>query len=323
MLPAGYKQFPGCEIQAPLFDFGENVDEKAESGTKPVAAEVVRLTNLLESVKGVKRLNICAHSNPDPDSLACSMALKFILEELAGIKCTIVYAGVIGRAENQAMVKLLKIPLRPLKRVRRFDDYALVDTQPGTGNNPYPRQYRPRIVIDHHPLRKSTRASFVDVRPRYGATATILTEYLQAANLTVPSWLATALSYGVSSETRDLGREAGTEDVKAYIWLFPLIQKKVLSQIEHPRLPRSYFTAIDRALHRSFHYRNVIGSKLGRVENPDIVSEVADFLMSHERMTWSITIGCYQGHNARQRSRDAGYRQSHCFFASVHFLLLS
>ena len=83
--------------------------------------------------------------------------------------------------------------------------------------------------------------------------------------------------------------------VKAYIWLFPLIQKKVLSQIEHPRLPRSYFTAIDRALHRSFHYRNVIGSKLGRVENPDIVSEVADFLMSHERMTWSITIGCYQG----------------------------
>jgi len=250
-----------------------------------------RLIKLLAAVSGAKRLNICAHSNPDPDSIASSAALKYILEEKAGVKCRIVYDGVIGRAENRAMVNLLRLPLRPLRQMRRLEEVALVDTQPRSGNNPYPRQYHPRIVIDHHPLRKSTSADWIDVRPTYGATATILSEYLQVSGLPIPAWLATALAYGVSSETRDLGREAGPEDVEAYIRLFPLVQKKVLAQIEHPRVPRSYFSAIDTALHRSFYYRNVIGSRVGKVNSPDVVSEVADFLMSHERMTWCITIG--------------------------------
>jgi nanoRNase/pAp phosphatase (c-di-AMP/oligoRNAs hydrolase) len=271
---------------------GLSMAENNGSRQSPAERQAL-LTGLLEAVKGVKRLNICAHSNPDPDSISSSMALKYILEELAGVKCRVVYDGVIGRAENQAMVKLLRIHLRPLRQIRRLEQVALVDTQPRSGNNPYPRKYRPRIVIDHHPLRKSTSADWVDVRPTFGATATILSEYLETSGLPVPGWLATALAYGVSSETRDLGREAGSEDVNAYLRLFPLVQKKVLAQIEHPRLPRSYFSAIDKALHRAFHYRNVIGSKLGKVDSPDIVSEVADFLMAHERMTWCITIGCY------------------------------
>lgn len=253
-----------------------------------------RLEALSEAVRGVRVLNICSHSNPDPDSLASSAALKYLLEETVGVKGRIVYDGVIGRAENQAMVSLLKLPVRPLRGVRRLKDVALVDTQPRTGNNPYPPQYRPRIVIDHHPLRKSTEANWVDVRPGYGATATILFEYLEAAALSLPGWLATALAYGVSSETRDLGREAGAADVRAYIRLFPHVQKRILARIEHPRLPRSFFSAIDKALHRAFYYRNVIGSKLGKVDSPDTVSEVADFLMAHERMTWCITLGCFK-----------------------------
>jgi nanoRNase/pAp phosphatase (c-di-AMP/oligoRNAs hydrolase) len=272
------------------------VTEASESA-RAAGEKAARLAGLLEAARGVKSLNICAHSNPDPDSLASSATLKFLLEQLAGIKCRIVYAGVIGRAENQAMVKLLRLPIRPLRpirRVRRPMNVALVDTQPRSGNNPYPRSYKPRIVIDHHPLLKSTEAAWVDVRPNYGATATILFEYLEASGLTPPAPLATALAYGVSSETRDLGREASPGDVRAYLGLFPLVQKKVLARIEHPRLPRSYFSAIDRALHRAFSYRNVIGSKLGNVDSPDIVAEVADFLMAHERMTWCITIGCFQ-----------------------------
>lgn len=269
----------------------------SEAPVKPPVPDEksTRLQGLLDAVKGIKLLNICAHSNPDPDSLASSVALKYLLEQAGGVKCRVVYSGVIGRAENQAMVKLLKLPLRQLRRMRRFENVALVDTQTRTGNNPYPRQYRPKIVIDHHPMLKSTTASWVDIRPNYGATATILFEYLEAAALPLPAWLATALVYAISSETRDLGREASPADVQAYIKLFPQAQKSILAQIEHPRLPRSYFATIDAALHRAFSYRNVVGSKLGPVENPDVVSEVADFLMAHERMTWCIVIGSFDG----------------------------
>ena len=168
---------------------------------------------------------------------------------------------------------------------------ALVDTQPRSGNNSYPRGPRPLAVIDHHPALKTTAAGWVDIRPGYGATATILTEYLEASGLVVPAWLATALAYGISSETRDLGRGAGERDLSAYLRLYPRVRKRILARIEHPRRPRSYFAVLDRALHEAVSYRNVIGSRLGDVETPDSVAEVADFLLSHERMGWSIVSG--------------------------------
>jgi nanoRNase/pAp phosphatase (c-di-AMP/oligoRNAs hydrolase) len=69
----------------------------------------------------------------------------------------------------------------------------------------------------------------------------------------------------------------------------------MLARIEHPRLPRSYFRVLDRALHSAFSYRNVIGSRLGEVETPDSVAEIADFLLAHERMGWSIVTGRHGG----------------------------
>jgi nanoRNase/pAp phosphatase (c-di-AMP/oligoRNAs hydrolase) len=263
----------------------------------PRPADHAHLDSLLRAVKGTQKMVVFTHRNPDPDSIASAVALKYLLEELAGLKVTVLYDGVVGRAENQAMVKLLRLPLRPLRRNRRLEglQVALVDTQPRSGNNSCPHRQRPLVVIDHHPLLRSTAADWIDVRPHYGATATILWEYLEASGLGFPAWLATALAYGVSSETRDFGRESRPEDIKAYLRLFPLVQKRVLNLIEHPRLPRNYFSAIDNALHRAFYYRNVIGSRLGAVDSPDVVSGVADFLMPHQRMTWSIAMGHYGG----------------------------
>ena len=148
----------------------------------------------------------------------------------------------IGRAENRAH----RQPPAPAPARRStslpapdWAQVALVDTQPRSGNNSFPRGARPLAVIDHHPALKSTAAGWVDIRPGYGATATILAEYLQLSGLAVPPWLATALAYGISSETRDLGRGAGERDLEAYLRLYPKVRKRILARIEHPRLPRS------------------------------------------------------------------------------------
>jgi nanoRNase/pAp phosphatase (c-di-AMP/oligoRNAs hydrolase) len=204
---------------------------------------------------------------------------------------------VIGRAENRAMVSLLRLRLRPLESLPPIDwsQVALVDTQPRSGNNSFPRTARPLLVIDHHPALKTTVAAWSDIRPGYGATATIIAEYIHLLGLAVPAWLATALAYGISSETRDLGHGAGEPDLQAYLRLYPKVRKTILARIEHPRLPRSYFAVLDRALHRAVCYRNVIGSRLGEVETPDSVAEIADFLLAHERMGWSVVTGRHGG----------------------------
>ena len=242
---------------------------------------------------GSKKPLILTHDNPDPDSISSAMALKYLLYKVMGIKSKVAYGGNIGRAENRAMVRLLKLKMYPFSkiRIRHYDAVALVDTQPDTGYHSLPKGVPLTLVIDHHPLRETTKAKHIDVRSNIGATATILTEYLLKSGLELPVNLATALFYGISSETRALGREASQEDINAYLSLFPKINNRLLSEIEHPKLPREYFDILKKAIQNARCYRNIIWSSLGDVDTPDFVAQIADKLLMHERITWSLSMG--------------------------------
>ncbi len=250
-----------------------------------------------EALKSTKRLIVLTHDNPDPDSVSSAVTLAYIVKNKYKIPASVKYGGIVGRAENRAMIRVLGLRVTPLSDAdfKPGVDFALVDMQPGTGNSSFPRKRKPVIVIDHHVLRKTTKADFIDVRTNYGATATILTEYLLESGLEIPSQLATALSYGISSETQDLGREAGEKDIQAYLTLFPKSNKKLLASIEHPRLPRDFFITLNRALHHSFVYKNAVTTSLGEIENPDFVALIADFMLRGERISWSLCLGRYKG----------------------------
>jgi nanoRNase/pAp phosphatase (c-di-AMP/oligoRNAs hydrolase) len=202
----------------------------------------------------------------------------------------------VGRAENRAMLRLLKIKLSPISRIRlpKYRHIAIVDTQPRTGNNSLPPKVNATIVIDHHPLRQATKAALVDVRPEYGAVATILFEYLQACSCRISTQLATALFYGIHSETEALGRESTEADTRAYLSLFPLTDKRRLAHIERPSLSRSYFNVLGRAMQGASTYRNVAVARLGPVQIPELVAEVADLLVRLERITWSLCLAWHE-----------------------------
>jgi nanoRNase/pAp phosphatase (c-di-AMP/oligoRNAs hydrolase) len=119
------------------------------------------LAGLYRAVAGATGVVICTHRNPDPDSISSALALRYFLENAAGVRSIVAYEGVIGRAENRAMVSLLRLHLRPLSSLAHIDwsQVALVDTQPRSGNNSFPRTARPLLVIDHHPALKTTQAA--------------------------------------------------------------------------------------------------------------------------------------------------------------------
>ena len=249
-----------------------------------------------EALKDTKRLVVMTHDNPDPDSVSSAVALAYIVEQKFGIPASVKYGGIVGRAENRAMIRVLELEIAPFADIdfKPGTDFAVVDMQPRTGNNSFPKKRKPVILIDHHPLRKTTKANFIDIRTDYGATATILAEYLLGSGLEIPSHIATALAYGISSETQDLGREAREKDVQAYVALFPLSNKKHLAAIEHPRLSRDYYITLNRALHHTFVYKNAVSTMLGEVDNPDFVAMIADFMLRCERMSWSLCLGRYK-----------------------------
>ena len=255
-----------------------------------------RLKKLEETLKNTKRLIVMTHDNPDPDSVSSAVTLAYIVSNRLKIPTKVKYGGIVGRAENRAMIRNLGLRVSPLTEsdFKAGIDFAVVDMQPKTGNNSFPKNRKPLIVIDHHSLRKTTKAEFLDIRTEYGATATILTEYLLVSGLEIPQTIATALSYGISSETQDLGREAREKDIQAYLALFPLSNKKLLAGIEHPKLSRDHFITLSRALHHSFLYKNAIATSLGEISNPDFVPFTADFMLRCERISWSLCLGRYK-----------------------------
>src|SRR5215470_2570452 len=254
------------------------------------------LAELLRVLERPGPLIILPHDNPDPDSMASAVTLKFLAHRLLDKESYIALGGIVGRAENRAMRTYLNIELVPVSEVRFTGDVqiALVDTQPGRSNNSLPDAVVPTVVIDHHPAYAAyAGVPFLDLRDAYGATSTIVTEYLRESKLVPEPKIATALFYGISAETQDLGREATAADIEASHYLYPHTNKRRLAKIENARVPREYFRVFREAIERATLYDKLVVSMLGDMQYPDMVAEVADFLLRLDQVEWSAAIGVY------------------------------
>lgn len=252
--------------------------------------------SLLDWVRGKGKIVIIVHDNPDPDCLASAMALRHLFVMKLSKDAVITFSGMIGRSENLAMAKELQIPLTPFCMVdlKDYQVVCMLDTQPGVGNNSLPPETRVDILIDHHPLRERTaECRWCDVRFDYGVTATILYEYLLVQDVSIGTKLATALFYAIKSETQDLGREANHPDKEAYLRLFPLSNKKLLYEITHPKLPIEYFMTVNSALDNTRIYDRVMVSNLQKIVFPEVVAEMADFLLRLEDIETVLCVGHY------------------------------
>ena len=253
--------------------------------------------SLVNSIGQESRILVMCHNNPDPDSIASASALRSIIHQTLRRKVVIGYGGTIGRAENRALIRRLKMEMVHVKDID-FDGFSIVcmvDTQPGTGNNSVPDSILPDIVIDHHPLRTITRKiPFHDIRPLYGSTSTIMTEYLRELDLQLDRILATALFYGLKTDTNGLLRSSLKADLDAFNYLFPKIAPKTLASIENPEVPKSYYLKFADAIGKSIQYKDVIISNMGKLNNPDIAAEMADFLLRMENIRWTLCLGEYK-----------------------------
>jgi nanoRNase/pAp phosphatase (c-di-AMP/oligoRNAs hydrolase) len=268
------------------------------------------LAGLLQALEGPAPLVILPHDNPDPDALASAAALKFLVQTIAGKEAVIAQGGIVGRAENRAMLTYLNIDLIPVGEVDLSGDVqvALVDTQPGRTNNSLPLGVTPTVVIDHHPAYDEYRGvAFLDLREEYGATSTILTEYVRESRLEIESKIATALFYGIMAETQDLGRESTPADIAAAQFLYPYANKRRLGKIENARVPREYFAAFHEAIERAQIHERVVISLLPAVQYPDMVAEVADFLLRLDEVEWACAMGRFEDYlhvSLRTTDRD-------------------
>jgi nanoRNase/pAp phosphatase (c-di-AMP/oligoRNAs hydrolase) len=254
---------------------------------------VVEIRELLETRE---RIAILLQPDPDPDGIACGVALRALLGRKSPTTPLLSF-GAVKRPENRAMVAALGIEVRTIApaELDEFDGLALVDVQPTVfGESAPARVLAVDVVIDHHPERAGYDARIRDIRPAYGATSTILTEYVRAAALEVRPKLATALLYGIKSDTQLLGRETSGRDIQSFAFLHALHSPALLRRIERPALPVDGLRALGRSLARTRVAEGIHMLVLGRVRE-DVIPQVADLGLQAEGAEWSVAAGLVGG----------------------------
>jgi nanoRNase/pAp phosphatase (c-di-AMP/oligoRNAs hydrolase) len=241
-------------------------------------------------------LLILMHDFPDPDALASAYALHYIADRTRGIKSRIVYRGVIGRIENRNMVHFLELPVHRLKQseIKKYKHVALVDTQPDFDNNPFPSNGRAALIIDQHLPNSGPSADCTIIDTDCGATSVILAKAVLSLKETVPERLATALAYGILTDTLGLYRVKRKDTVRAYLDILPFANMHILARIQTPVHDGNYFTTLGRAILNSKMRDGLVVCHLGRVDNPDAVSHVAEFLLSYKDADWTLTTGRFR-----------------------------
>jgi nanoRNase/pAp phosphatase (c-di-AMP/oligoRNAs hydrolase) len=251
-----------------------------------------KLSQWFEGIKD-KRLAIVVHNNPDPDAIASALALQSIATYF-DVSSDIVYHGEIGHQENKAFVNLLGIDLYRMEdiNIRSYDKIAMLDCAIPGANNALPSDIPIGVIIDHHPIGDSKiNAEFIDIRPNVGATATIMTKYLQELNVDINSTLSTALLYGIRTDTLDFKRNTDSADLSAASYLYPLSDHDVLEQLDRPSMSIETLDVLGEAINN----RQVIGSYLlsnvGSIHDRDTLPQAADYLLHLEGISTSIVFG--------------------------------
>lgn len=228
----------------------------------------------------------------DPDALASAMALRRLLRyRVKGV--TIAYPNEIRRLNNLVMVDLLKLPIERLHTVKpgEFTKRVMLDSQPS--HLPSFENLSCSVVIDHHPATKGWLAQFVDIRKEYGATASMMVEYLRAAGIKPSVPLATALFYAIKVDTNNFEKKATVADAISFRYLFKLANQHLVRKIELSSLRRSELNYFKIALAGMKVTKQRLYAHIGRVPSPDVLVLIADFLKQVHDVAWVFVSGIH------------------------------
>ena len=238
---------------------------------------------LIDLCRGHK-VFIQTHNIPDPDAIGAAFGLQQLMRRFA-VEAAICYDGDIDKLSTAKMLDMFGIEMFPDQAVAgemKPEDYIIcVDSQKNAGN--ITELAGDEIAaVDHHPTAPRNAGityRYKDVR-LLGACCTIVAQYYQDLGLEPTADVATALLYGIKTDTLQFSRGVREEDIAAFACLNPLVDADKLARLEMNHIEftdlKSYGAAINNI--QVFDY---LGISCIPFTCPDtMVSIVADFILS-------------------------------------------
>ena len=269
--------------------------EKIRAWERHAGAKV--LETYLKGLPKESNIAIFCHDNPDPDALASALAMEAVCATL-GHMPTIYHGGQIEHQQNQAMVRLLDIPLRRIILDWELDDVlngadciVTVDFHQPGANNILPEECVPHIIIDHHSSDKPVSADVAFLRPEYSATSSLIANLLMNMSVDMTSRLATALSFGIRTDTLSFTRSFNPVDLRALMWLNTWVDSELLTSIEAPLKNQYTLETFTQALTNKVHEGTLILAPISNLKSRDDLSQVADFLFATKETEVVVVYG--------------------------------
>lgn len=263
-----------------------------------------RYESLLEAVSTDDIL--CIPIVADPDAIASALTLKRLFWRKVR-KTVICRVNAIKRSDNLAMIRDLKIELPYINQAdtEGVTKWAIVDSQPHHHKSFANTKFT--IVIDHHPVDPELKIPFMDIREEYGATSSIMTEYLKAAAIDPSEQLATALFYGIKSDTNNFTRTSVAADVKAFRYLYSHVNLNIIKRIESSEINKKNLADFRKAFENLQFAKDAAYIHMDVVNDADALVIIADFFLKMAETFWCVVSGVY-GKKLIIIFRYAGFR---------------
>jgi len=260
---------------------------------KQGASEVLRRLSDEED----SRILIVCHDNPDPDALASALAMKHLCESL-GHTSTIIHGGMIEHQQNRAMVKLLEMDVRKLildweieDLLNESDVVICVDFSHPGANNILPPTCVPHIVIDHHTSEVRPAGDVILVRSEFAATSSLIASVLMNSGVEMNTKVATALAFGIRTDTLGFTRSFNAVDLRALSWLGAWIDWDLMRSFESPPRSQEVLAIFRQALKDATLNDGLMLVPVTDMADRDALSQVADFLLPTEGVDIVVTYG--------------------------------
>jgi nanoRNase/pAp phosphatase (c-di-AMP/oligoRNAs hydrolase) len=257
-----------------------------------------RARRLLKILEGKKNILITTHLHPDPDALGSSQALLHLLrKKLPKATVSMSIKGNIGGGINANFARLSNLDLVPWddEKLKEYDGFILLDTQPISAYCPLPRNVDPTAVIDHHRGRhRRPHCPFCDIRTDVGATSSIIFSYFMELEESISPALGASLLFSIESDLAGAAGAPGELDNLALSSLTLLADTHKLYQMRYVDLPQSYYISYAAALNNATYYDNAVMSHIDVIDSLEKPAVMADFLLRFDAVQWSLVTAVHE-----------------------------
>ncbi len=246
------------------------------------------LIKILDNLNS-KFVYIQTHNFPDPDSISSAFALQYLLK-INGINSKICYKGQIDSVSTMQMVEKLGIELYEMSEVadmKEDDEIILVDAQKGNSNI-VDMDGAEVMCIDHHPIFDKVDYKVSDIRPEFGACATILTTYFFENYIPIPKDVATALSYGIKVDTANLTRSVSEKDMEMFYRLHCFSDQELLASLDRNTLKFEDLHAYAAAISSIQVFDFVSFANPGADCPESLIASISDFMLALAEVKFSV-----------------------------------